>query len=117
VEVVNHNKIELNTAKSKVHIVTYNNNKALFLVSPKIFKEYDMEQWARTQKQFGRLKINLKTSTDENIWIVQTITYRKDNQPSKIRGYLITALDKHNFKKLPNPNKHLDLIIGHQKNE
>jgi integrating conjugative element relaxase (TIGR03760 family) len=115
VKVVNQKKIELNTAKSKVHIVNYNNSKALFLVSPKIFKEYDMEQWARTQKQFGRLKINLKTSTDENIWKVQTITQRKGKKPSQIRGYLIIDLEKHNFDKLPNPNKYLDLIIGHSK--
>jgi hypothetical protein len=54
------------------------------LVSPKIFKEYDVDQWAKTQKQFGRLKINLKTHTSENIWQVQTKTQRKGKTPSKI---------------------------------
>jgi hypothetical protein len=58
IKVINNKTIAINTAQSKVHIVTYKSDKSLFLVSPKIFKEYDVDQWAKTQKQFGRLKIN-----------------------------------------------------------
>jgi hypothetical protein len=98
-----------------IHIVTYKSDKALFLVSPKIFKEYDVDQWAKTQKQFGRLKINLKTHTSENIWQVQTKTQRKGKTPSKIRGYLIIELNRYNLSNLPEPNKYLDLIINQPK--
>jgi hypothetical protein len=77
IKAINSKTIAINTAQSKVHIVTYEGDKALFLVSPKIFKEYDIDQWAKTQKQFGRLKSNLKTHTGENIWQVQTKTQRK----------------------------------------
>jgi hypothetical protein len=43
IKVINNKTIAINTAQSKVHIVTYKSDKALFLVSPKIFKEYDVE--------------------------------------------------------------------------
>jgi hypothetical protein len=101
----------MNTDQSRVHIVTYEDNKALFLVSPRIFKEYDSHQWARIQKQFGRLRINLKTHTDENIWQVQTITYRLSKKPSRIQGYLIVNLDSHGFGELPETNRYLDLVV------
>jgi integrating conjugative element relaxase (TIGR03760 family) len=115
IKVINNKTIAINTAQSKVHIVTYKSDKALFLVSPKIFKEYDVDQWAKTQKQFGRLKINLKTHTSENIWQVQTKTQRKGKTPSKIRGYLIIELNRYNLSNLPEPNKYLDLIINQPK--
>ncbi len=89
VSAINNRKIQMNTDQAKVHIVTYKNNKALFLVSPRIFKDYDTHQWARIQKQFGRLRLNLKTHTNENIWQVQTITYRLSKKPSRIQGYLV----------------------------
>jgi hypothetical protein len=91
----------LNTAQSKIHIVTYKSDKALFLVSPKIFKEYDVDQWAKTQKQFGRLKINLKTHTSENIWQVQTkthiITRRTTTNQSRVFSFHFGRLNYYNF--------------------
>lgn len=60
---INNKTIQINTTHSRVHIVTHKHNKALFLVSPKIFKDYDIERWARVQKQFGRLRINLRVLT------------------------------------------------------
>ncbi|SFV88968.1 hypothetical protein MNB_SUP05-SYMBIONT-5-169 [hydrothermal vent metagenome] len=116
-QVVNNKAIMINTTQSKVHIVEYKDNKALFLVSPKIFKEYSVEQWAQTQKQFGRLKINLKTHTSENIWQVETKTQRKDKKPSIIRGYLIVNLDGYNVDGLPEPNRYLQLITQQPKND
>lgn len=108
---INNKTIQINTTHSRVHIVTHKHNKALFLVSPKIFKDYDIERWARVQKQFGRLRINLKTKSDENIWQVQTITQRQDKKPSKIQGYLIINLECYGFAELPAPNGYLDLIV------
>lgn len=108
---INNRKIQINTTHSRVHIVIHKHNKALFLVSPKIFKDHDIERWARVQKQFGRLRINLKTKSDENIWQVQTITQRQDKKPSKIGGYLIINLERHGFAELPAPNGYLDLIV------
>jgi integrating conjugative element relaxase (TIGR03760 family) len=118
IKAINSKTIAINTAQSKVHIVTYKGDKALFLVSPKIFKEYDIDQWAKTQKQFGRLKSNLKTHTGENIWQVQTKTQRKGRTPSKIRGYLIIELNRHSFNlnNLPEANKYLDLMTSQPKN-
>lgn len=110
VQSVNNRTIAINTRQSKVHIVEYKGDKALFLVSPKIFKEYNIDQWAQTQKQFGRLKSNLKTHANENIWQVKTKTQRKDKNPSTIRGYLIVKLDGYNIDDLPEPNIYLDLI-------
>ncbi len=115
IESVNNRTIAINTTQSKVHIIEYNDNKALFLVSPKIFKEYNIDQWAQTQKQFGRLKSNLKTHTSENIWQVKTKTQRKDKKPSTIRGYLIVNLDGYNIDNLPEPNRYLDLITQQPK--
>jgi integrating conjugative element relaxase (TIGR03760 family) len=108
---INNRKIQINTDQAKVHVVTYKDNKALFLVSPRIFKEYDSHQWARIQKQFGRLRLNLKTHTDENIWQVQTITYRLSKKPSRIQGYLIVNLERHGFGELPETNRYLDLVV------
>jgi hypothetical protein len=54
-------------------------------------------QWMCTKKVYGRLKINLKTHTSENIWQVQTKTQRKGKTPSKIRGYLIIELNRYNI--------------------
>ena len=120
IKAINSKTIAINTAQSKVHIVTYEGDKALFLVSPKIFKEYNIDQWAKTQKQFGRLKSNLKTHTGENIWQVQTKTQRKGKTPSKIRGYLIIGLNRHTFNldlnNLPEANKYLDLMTNQPKN-
>jgi hypothetical protein len=39
IKAINSKTIAINTAQSKVHIVTYKGDKALFLVSPKIFKD------------------------------------------------------------------------------
>lgn len=111
VSAINNRKIQMNTDQAKVHIVTYKDNKALFLVSPRIFKDYDSHQWARIQKQFGRLRLNLKTHTDENIWQVQTITYRQCKKPSRIQGYLMVNLDRHGFAELPETNRYLDLVV------
>lgn len=117
-ENINSHNITMNDSIAKVHIVDYMGEKAIFLVSPKIFKEQDREHWAKTQKQFTRLKINLKTPIkQENIWIVQTKTERKDKKPSKIRGYLIIKPEEHGFMNLPNPNKHLTLIVPKQQTQ
>ncbi len=115
IQSVNNRAIAINTTQSKVHIIEYKGNKALFLVSPKIFKEYNIDQWAQTQKQFGRLKSNLKTHTSENIWQVKTKTQRKNKKPSTIRGYLIVNLDGYNIDNLPEANKYLDLITQQPK--
>lgn len=111
VSIVNDRKIEINSVIAKVHIVTYKGDKSLFLVSPKIFKEYNTDSWAQVQKQFGRLRVNLKTGSSENIWKVQIKTKRTNKKPSQIGGYLITDPKKHGFNALPDPNKHLDLIV------
>lgn len=109
VQMVNDRKLEINSKTAKVHVVLYQGDKALFLVSPKIFKEYDIKHWAQVQKQFGRLKINLKTSTDENIWKVQTKSNRTGKKPSTIKGYLIVNTEEHGIATLPDTNKHLSL--------
>lgn len=111
ISTVNQKQIAINTVNAKIHIVLYKQSKALFLVSPKIFKEYDIDKWARVQKHFGRLKINLKTNTNENIWQVQTKTRRQHQQGSRIKGYLIVNPEKHGFKDLLDANKHLDLLV------
>ncbi|SFV89223.1 Pyruvate/2-oxoglutarate dehydrogenase complex, dihydrolipoamide acyltransferase (E2) component, and related enzymes [hydrothermal vent metagenome] len=115
---INNKAISINTVESKVHIVMYQGKKALFLISPRIFKEYSAENWARTQKQFGRLRKNLKTAvTEENIWKVKTKTQRIGKQSSIIRGYLIINLEDHNFEELPKANKYLELIITQPKDK
>lgn len=56
-------KMEINTAKARVHIV----DEGLLLVSPVIFKDFNAISWGNAQKRF--LKLNKHTKNgDLNVW-------------------------------------------------
>ena len=111
VDSIKQRSIKMNNVGARVHVVNYDNSKALFLVSPVIFKEYSEENWERVQKHFGRAKFNEKTYNDENIWKVQTTTNRTDKAPSKIKGYLLINLKDLGFVNLPSVNQKIELIM------
>lgn len=91
--------IELNTPQAKIHTV----ENMVFLVSPGIFKQYQIEKngnekdWKELQKEFQKLKLHKKLADDGlNIWKCKVVGPRKSQI---IKGYLI-----------PNPN----IILGQQ---
>jgi integrating conjugative element relaxase (TIGR03760 family) len=109
-ESIKNDDLEINNPQAKLHVVSYANQDSLFLVSPRIFKEYDKDNWESVQKQFTRTKYNEKSYNNDNIWKVQTLTTRKHKEGSVIKGYLISDIKSHGFTNLPSSNKYITLI-------
>lgn len=97
------NKFETNSVNARIHRV----EEGLLLVSPGIFKDFDRENWQKTQKRFQKLKLHRKTTQGTNIYTYQ-VTGKRSR--SRIKGFLIeepeTAFEGVTF---PPPNPYLKL--------
>jgi len=96
-------KFETNSVNARIHRV----EEGLLLVSPGIFKDFDRENWQKTQKRFQKLKLHRKTTQGTNIYTYQ-VTGKRSR--SRIKGFLIelpeTVFEGVTF---PAPNPHLKL--------
>ncbi|MBL4827145.1 MAG: helicase/relaxase domain-containing protein, partial [Spongiibacteraceae bacterium] len=97
------NTLLINVVNARVHTVA----EGVLLVSPGIFKDYDLAQWSYVQKRFQKLKINEKTAArGENIHRYCVEGPRKKNR--QIKGFLITQTQRvFSGISLPSPNPYL----------
>ncbi len=84
-----HKTLKINTADAMVHIIP----KGLFLVSPKIFKEYAKHadrDWQLAQREFQRLKLHLKNENEEN-WFEVRVQGKRNY--STIKGWIVPTIN------------------------
>lgn len=97
-------RMAINRPDARVHMTA----QGMLLVSPAIFKDFDRNNWANTQKRFQKLKLNEKTASGENIFTYRVTGERKTG---RVKGFLIPEAPRlFAGVALPNPNKHLTLI-------
>lgn len=95
--------VPINTAQARIHVLP----EGLALVSPRIFRDFDSANWSHAQKRFQKLKLHLKTPSDENIWTCQAVGNRKR---SLLKVILIPNPDATLAIDLPKHNAALALI-------
>lgn len=97
------NKFETNSVNARIHRV----EEGLLLVSPSIFKDFDRENWQKSQKRFQKLKLHRKTTQGTNIYTYQ-VTGKRSR--SRIKGFLIEEPEKvFEGVTFPPPNPYLKL--------
>ncbi|MDQ5767902.1 MobH family relaxase [Thiothrix subterranea] len=95
-------KHKLNTADARLHVV----REGLLLVSPAIFKDYDLGNWEYVQKRFSKLGLHRKQG-NTNIWRYQVSGQKKRGV---VQGMLLPdPLNVLGLGYLPSPNKALSL--------
>ncbi len=77
-------RLVLNARNARVHVTT----EGLLLVSPAIFKEFDLVRWAEAQKRFQKRRLHRKTDSGTNIWSFAVAGERKR---SVVKGLLIPS--------------------------
>ena len=96
-------KHKLNTADARLHVV----REGLLLVSPAIFKDYDLGNWEYVQKRFSKLGLHRKQGNTNNIWRYQVSGQKKRGV---VQGMLLPdPLNVLGLGYLPSPNKALSL--------
>jgi conjugal transfer pilus assembly protein TraI len=93
----------INVVNARVHTVP----EGVLLVSPGIFKDFNLSRWSYVQKRFQKLKVNEKTrARGENIHSYLVDGPRKKNRV--IKGFLITeTVSVFPGITLPHANPHL----------
>ncbi len=93
-----------NAVNARIHVVT----EGLLLISPRIFKDFDPENWSHVQKRFQKLKLHSKTPKGTNIFTYQVKGARRQ---SRIKVVLIPHPEQV-FPEvtLPPPNPHLSQL-------
>jgi hypothetical protein len=95
-------KHKLNTADARLHVV----REGLLLVSPAIFKDYDLGNWEYVQKRFSKLGLHRKQG-NTNIWRYQVSGQKKRGV---VQGMLLPdPINVLGLGYLPSPNKALSL--------
>ncbi len=98
------NKFETNSVNARIHRV----EEGLLLVSPGIFKDFDRENWQKSQKRFQKLKLHRKTTQGTNIYTYQ-VTGKRSR--SRIKGFLVEAPEAvFEGVTFPPPNPYLKLV-------
>jgi hypothetical protein len=95
----------INQQGALVHTVP----EGLFLVSPAIFKHFDGENWAYTQKRFQKLKLHERNADGTNIhtYLVRGKRRGKRKKSGLLKGFLIRSAQDVFGTELPRPNKAL----------
>jgi conjugal transfer pilus assembly protein TraI len=84
---LNEKTLLINVVNARVHTVP----EGVLLVSPGIFKDFNLSRWSYVQKRFQKLKVNEKTcARGENIHSYLVDGPRKKNRV--IKGFLITEI-------------------------
>ena len=80
----------------------------LLLISPRIFKDFDSNDWTQVQKRFQKLKLHRKTAQGTNIF---TYAVKGERRQSRIKAMLIPEPERvFPGIELPPPNSHLSQL-------
>lgn len=104
--VISRGRNEINTKNARIHVV----EEGLFLISPGIFKDFNLEQYSSVQKRFLKLRLHQRRPDGTNIWSAAVEKPEVGRRTSIIKGILIPEAEAKLEIKLPPPNPVLRII-------
>lgn len=110
--VISRGRNEINTKNARIHVV----EEGLFLISPGIFKDFNLEQYSSVQKRFLKLRLHQRRPDGTNIWSAAVEKPEVGRRTSIIKGILIPEAEAKLEITLPPPNPVLRIIKNDKPN-